>query len=309
MRCNPRRQDARLRSRTLLLLALTRLSGACGESGPAAGAARLQQADAAGADIAFTCGTVGYQGCCRGRTLRYCAAGHLVEKDCSPAQCGWDPLFRVYACGASSASDPAGLPRKCPASDAGLADRPASDAALPAPDSNACGAVSYVGCCAGAQVLFCAGGALLTLDCSGDPHCGWDPAKSYYTCGTDGQADPSGNHPRACGVLPADGGASDARHEVQPDFPAVDQSSEPRTLEAGSPTLDRRRHQEGGADTGTIPGLDPTILPTYRDNNKGDVGSDGCGCAVEQPGADRRPAAALWAILALLLVAVRRCRW
>jgi hypothetical protein len=182
--------------RLLPLVALLPLLGACGEGRLESRAVRLQQADAAGPDIASKCGTVGYQGCCRGGTLRYCVAGKLVEKDCAPAQCGWDPLFKVYACGASSASDPGGLPRECPASDGGPPDAHPRDAPPPPGDKNACGAVTYAGCCAGTQLLFCVGGALLTLDCSANPHCGWDSAKSYYACGTDGLGDPSGNHPR-----------------------------------------------------------------------------------------------------------------
>ena len=70
------------------------------------------------------------------------------------------------------------------------------------PDSGpvqSCGDMGYVGCCDGQTLTWCENNALKTMNCSGNPNCGWDVAKGFYNCGTAGQADPSGDHPLKCG--------------------------------------------------------------------------------------------------------------
>ena len=58
-------------------------------------------------------------------------------------------------------------------------------------------AASFVGCCTNDNIaVWCAGGDTYCLDCSELPACGW--SEGAYVCGTDGGADPSGNHPKVC---------------------------------------------------------------------------------------------------------------
>ena len=68
---------------------------------------------------------------------------------------------------------------------------------VPAP--NECGSITDVGCCCGQSLKYCnASNSVTTVDCAADPSCGWDADHNWYDCGTDGAADPSGNHPKAC---------------------------------------------------------------------------------------------------------------
>ena len=79
------------------------------------------------------CGSVTYQGCCDGQTLKYCDSGKLETLDCSKdLKCGWESAGPYYDCGTAGTSDPSGkYPMICKAApDAG----PTPDGG-PTPDS------------------------------------------------------------------------------------------------------------------------------------------------------------------------------
>ena len=61
-----------------------------------------------------------------------------------------------------------------------------------------CGAVAFVGCCAGNELWWCEKGLLDSLDCEGKGQCGWSNTDGYYNCGTAGEADPDGTYPMEC---------------------------------------------------------------------------------------------------------------
>jgi len=63
-----------------------------------------------------------------------------------------------------------------------------------------CMDLTDIGCCDDVgRVVWCESGQLYCLDCAnGGPECGWDPDASFYNCGTDGAADPSGDNPIDC---------------------------------------------------------------------------------------------------------------
>jgi hypothetical protein len=62
------------------------------------------------------CGSITYQGCCSGTTLKYCSSGQIVSSSCaSSPSCGWDSASKLYDCGTSGGSDPSGVyPKTCP---------------------------------------------------------------------------------------------------------------------------------------------------------------------------------------------------
>lgn len=62
-----------------------------------------------------------------------------------------------------------------------------------------CGDIDYTGCCNGDTLQWCEQGVLKTINCGQNPKCGWDGAKGFYNCATNGQADPSGQYPLQCG--------------------------------------------------------------------------------------------------------------
>ncbi|MDP6943336.1 MAG: hypothetical protein QF464_04230, partial [Myxococcota bacterium] len=62
-----------------------------------------------------------------------------------------------------------------------------------------CEGYTVQGCCDGQTVIWCEGDAVWEFDCAPDGGCGWDAATGAYDCGTDGEADPSGLNPKACG--------------------------------------------------------------------------------------------------------------
>jgi len=72
--------------------------------------------------------------------------------------------------------------------------------------ATACGDVTDVGCCDASGVLwYCENNTVKSIDCNQSPSCGWKADASFYDCGTDGAADPSGANPIACegGCTPA----------------------------------------------------------------------------------------------------------
>jgi len=62
------------------------------------------------------CGTITYEGCCTGQTLKYCQNGKLLKQDCTQdPKCGWDSKNSYYNCGTMGGADPSGqFPKKCP---------------------------------------------------------------------------------------------------------------------------------------------------------------------------------------------------
>jgi agmatine deiminase len=74
--------------------------------------------------------------------------------------------------------------------------------ALSCTGTTGCGSITYQGCCDGEVLKWCENNALQTIDCSGNPSCGWQASAGYYDCGTSGAADPSGTYPKNCGTTP-----------------------------------------------------------------------------------------------------------
>ena len=62
-----------------------------------------------------------------------------------------------------------------------------------------CGDISWIGCCQDNTLMYCEDGQLVIEECGADGLCGWDPQAQFYSCGTNGQADPSGTYPKDCG--------------------------------------------------------------------------------------------------------------
>jgi V8-like Glu-specific endopeptidase len=62
-----------------------------------------------------SCGSISYQGCCAGDTLKYCEGGELKQINCSnKPSCGWQTGASFYDCGTSGAADPSGEnPKDC----------------------------------------------------------------------------------------------------------------------------------------------------------------------------------------------------
>ena len=108
-----------------------------------------------------------------------CFDGACCTPECGDKQCGSD------GCGGECGTCPAG--ESCAVASGQCITDPCAD-----------GSVSYEGCCDGEVLKYCDGG-YKEIDCSENASCGWDPDGSYYNCGTDGSADPSGAHPLSCG--------------------------------------------------------------------------------------------------------------
>jgi len=67
-----------------------------------------------------------------------------------------------------------------------------------------CEDVPLKGCCLDGNVHICYSDqwndwySPMIMDCSNFPECGWNPTKSQYDCGMNGEADPSGEWPKKC---------------------------------------------------------------------------------------------------------------
>ena len=138
------------------------------------------------------CLDISYQGCCvnePGKNFLYwCEDGWLCGIDCGEtySTCGWDFAEGFYNCEASG-EDPSGQnPINCDGSGGNNNT------------NQQCGSISYQGCCNGQTLLYCDNDQLQTMDCSGNPSCGWNNTGSYYDCGTAGTPDPSGMNSLAC---------------------------------------------------------------------------------------------------------------
>jgi len=63
---------------------------------------------------------------------------------------------------------------------------------------NECGNYTWEGCCDNETLYWCEDGEVKSVDCSSNPECGWDAGNSYYNCGTNGSAEPTGQFPKSC---------------------------------------------------------------------------------------------------------------
>jgi hypothetical protein len=70
---------------------------------------------------------------------------------------------------------------------------------------NQCGGVTVAGCCSNNKATVCTADGLNEIDCSANGTlCGWG-SFGFYTCGTDGLADPDSIHPYTCPGETCDG--------------------------------------------------------------------------------------------------------
>jgi len=178
------------------------------------------------------CGNIGYVGCCEGQVLKWCEGGQLEVMDCGGnPSCGWNAEAAYYDCSTNGGSDPSGTNKKdCggttgPVCGNGTCEQGEDEANCPSdcepavwpcgdgkcglgenyencPDdctSPNCGNIVYEGCCSLELLLWCEQGQLVMINCENNQHCGWRQAeKGFYDCGTEGETDPSGKHPRDC---------------------------------------------------------------------------------------------------------------
>ena len=169
------------------------------------------------------CGEVTYEGCCDGQLLKYCEGEQLKTLDCAAQQqCGWNAQGQFYDCATDGGSDPSGAhPKSCGACVANCAGKDCGDDGCGGQcgtcsggkvcqngtcvAQGGCGAVTYEGCCQGQTLNYCDAQQLVTVDCSGNPSCGWVAQGSFYDCGTAGGSDPSGQNPKSCdgGCVPS----------------------------------------------------------------------------------------------------------
>jgi len=113
------------------------------------------------------CGTVTWEGECSGNSVQYCEADQVKSIDCSAsgATCGWNASQDVYDCLAGSQGSGGSQGSEEPAGDSG------------------CGQVTSEGTCSGAELQYCDGGNLVTVDCSSySMSCEWDFQNGYYNC-------------------------------------------------------------------------------------------------------------------------------
>ncbi|MCB9727795.1 MAG: agmatine deiminase family protein [Deltaproteobacteria bacterium] len=168
------------------------------------------------------CGSVTVQGCCTGGTLSYCDNNALGGQVCLDG-CGWDASKSWYDCGFTG-SDPAGVyPRACQGEcvpdcsgsifggvkECGSDGCGGSCGTCPANEtcssgtcvstSDACGGITYEGCCDGDTLRWCENG-LNAQPCAAG-QCGWEAGGPFYNCNTAGGADPSGANPKSCSEL------------------------------------------------------------------------------------------------------------
>jgi MYXO-CTERM domain-containing protein len=291
-----------------LLLALT--PAACEDNVVDVRSARLST------DAGPGCMAVPSAGCCNGYTLYYCSGAKLLAKTCKAGEtCGWNVTFGMYVCGTSVLpKDPTGAhPRECTGDLGAPPDlSPPADAQVTEGGAG-CGPLGFAGCCTAQGTLhYCVGSQVMSLDCSKQPACGWNPQGEFYTCGTGGKSDPSGQHPKSCASVVGDSGLQldaiqiqDLGHDSAPiadltaDLPSEAGADAFEPTDAGPEDTSADGIAEGGTE-GPV-GLDASGL----DVSSADGGSlkasggGGCGgCAV----AGREPPPAPAPLLLLLLL-------
>lgn len=152
------------------------------------------------------CGNIPTKGCCEDDTTeKYCKDGVLISKKCDTAgtkpKCNWSTSGNHYDCLAATETsvDPSGLyPRYCKDIPDGGIKVPDGGVKADTGTSVPCGDIPEEGCCEGEVVKYCSKNSLVTKDCASSLKCGWSSTKSYYTCGTEGTADPSNKFPMNC---------------------------------------------------------------------------------------------------------------
>ncbi len=164
------------------------------------------------------CDGISYEGCCDGSLLKYCDNNQLQTINCgSNPQCGWNAQGKFYDCNTNGGSDPSGTNPKscdggCTPDCAGKAcggdgcggscgscsgtDQCQGGQCVPVGDG--CNGLTYEGCCDGNTLKYCEDNQLKSLDCAGNPSCGWNADAKFYDCGTAGAADPSNSFPLSC---------------------------------------------------------------------------------------------------------------
>ncbi len=113
------------------------------------------------------------------------ATNQCCAPSCSGKTCGSD------GCGGTCGSCPNG--QGCDV----------NGACVSAPPPPSCANTPWQGSCSGEVLQFCSAGQLVKQDCSNGPHCGWNASLGAYSCGTNGQADPAGQYPKASAGTPA----------------------------------------------------------------------------------------------------------
>ncbi len=253
------------------------------------------------------CGKVTLAGCCDGQKVYWCENGQLQNIDCTQnPKCGWDSSASYYDCGTAGTADPSGtnaMPCSGFCGDGGPPPMP--DKGTPA----GCGAISTEGCCDGDVLKYCDSGQLTTLDCAGNPKCGWDATNAYYDCGTAGAADPSGSNPIKCPTGPAGDGGPIKKDTGTP--PKTDKGTTPAPDKSVTPTKDLPPVVNPDTfvpldDQGTTPTSDKGSSgkkDTGTSVKKGDDG--GCSCEI---GNEARGSGWLLLGLALGVLGLRRRR-
>ena len=68
----------------------------------------------------------------------------------------------------------------------------------PGEDATGCDGLTYEGCCDGNLLKYCDKNKIQTVNCGGNPQCGWNSQGPFYDCDTNGGSDPSGQFPKDC---------------------------------------------------------------------------------------------------------------
>jgi hypothetical protein len=175
------------------------------------------------------CDVVEEAGCCAGELAYWCVDGQMQMNHCAGAEsCGWNLEAQRYSCGTEGEEDPSGdNPMECddfgPECGNGICEIGENDTVCAVdciypgfcgdgecngyenfdlcPEDcleNICEIEPIWGCCDGNVAVWCWGGDLIKMSCEHHPTCGWDGEMMVYSCGTDGQADPSGELPLEC---------------------------------------------------------------------------------------------------------------
>ena len=191
--------------------------------------------------------------------------------------------------------------------------RPGRSLNAPGPvPATACGKIAQEGCCSGETLYFCAAGVLKTLDCNKNLKCGWYKSMMAYTCGTNGDPDPSGKFPKSCAGLLGDGGPSpfdkgspDKSSEDlgSEDLGSEDQGSEDQGQADSAPGADTRP----AADTDNgLPEAGLDRAAAQKDLGGGGEPENDGGCTCAQAGAPQGAGLALMPLVLGLLVLLRR---
>lgn len=290
------------------------------------------------------CKVLPEKGCCDGEVATYCYGGDQFMVSCTQLlYCGWDETTLSYGCLTGGGEDPIGLfPKACmeylpsycgdgECDDDETEDTCPADCAAPLPDcgdgtcgpgedyancpkdcfDGDCGLIPEEGCCDGDVLKWCEGSVFM-VNCEEQQACGWSMADGYYSCGTAGEEEPSGAHPRSCDMItnPVCGDdycqASESEMscpqdcKVEPEFECGNGICEAKENEAVCPE-DCGEQQTGPEQVADMAaGLDGTDAGTSDvEADPAPSGNGGSSCAVAAAGS---PLETLVLSLLLLLV-------